>query len=308
MLNNRLGSFVSLCLLTLGSSASSAKAEPFPPGWQLEVNHSGREAGARLAWRLAWHNGSKEAVEVPVDLLERMVPTLERATLGAVHIAMSTQQQLGAAARPTATRKVAPGETLERVGWLGDFFPECQRGCPPGSYTLRFVAHQASDTAPPAVSSLVRHFTLQPPPQLNSVPVHAASAFDIRVVATNTRRAAGRTTLRVTLVNRLEVPVWFPKSPRVVGWAGRTQLADGVEGGFGSVSGHQSNEWGPRDAVLMRPGQRRVIDLPYDFEPGARHMWLSVRLAAPGRFRAEDADLNPFVFQGDIETDEVQVY
>ncbi|HMV66749.1 MAG TPA: hypothetical protein PKA64_07855 [Myxococcota bacterium] len=119
------------------------------PAIRFELSSAAPSSGERVLYRVAWTNDSTAPVRVPADLFDhlrvRTLVELPWEKSGTVYQEGPAEAPEQRPAADIGWQTVAPFTTIERVGDLAQFIPQCRDGCITSDYQIR-----ASLAAPPS--------------------------------------------------------------------------------------------------------------------------------------------------------------
>lgn len=307
----------SLVFVVLFFATSAHAAEPAPAvlppsateGWSFQVYDADAQPGDRIAYRLAWTNMSRRDVRVPADLMSQLAPS------ATYKFRMITAKAVAARAIAAQTKSesvtwlwLRPGESLQQLGELGDFFPACEEGCPQGSYELAIAPAKrhwdglAEDQIDPQPGPLGWKRELELKPQ-SLAPVGPGPGLELKLTKRGIKKD-GTVSVAVTVTNKHPVAVWVPKSMVAVNWAIRTP--DGTARTGSATSGIAA--WTEADGVLLKPGKSHTWSASVDTDPAAAKVWLTAYAAPTHPFSPRVRGLaSRFYFEGTLTSPELEV-
>lgn len=288
-----------------GDSLRFDLADPTPdpgePGW----------------WRLAWTNDRAQAARVPADLLDRLsvkvtvdlLSSSETTVYHSVYVPPGEGAPLPA--DQLTWRGVPAFTTIERIGDLAAWVPECRGGCPPGTYKLEVWLDRQPLTG---LAADQQHPVLPLADATATIDVAVLPLLDPAATSLTVRSAVRKkeaSAIELTLRNESAVAAWYPNEAARIAecdWSwtrGRQPQKLNQRNG---LSGQGT--WGEPEGVLVAPGQaidfRVACDAP-KLPAGLKDVSVVVRVRPAARFLPQKEAESPFWFAGELSSESAPV-
>jgi hypothetical protein len=243
-------------LLVLLITPSLAGVQPI----KFELSETAPSSGDRMYFRAAWTNDSTEPVRVPADLFDhlrvRALVELPWETSGTVYEEGPTEQPGQRLAAELAWRTVPPFTTIERIGDLSEFIPQCRDGCVTGDYQIRATllvpssSGLAVDQQVPEGGKWDYPLVIRPP----VLPIHGADAVRLEVASVQLDKNVATIAVRVNNLGKVDA-YFADTAARLEGcswqWTrgGKTESTTArLQGTPGAIPWHEA------DALLVPAG------------------------------------------------------
>jgi len=299
--------FLSLTLLLIATSAHAGA-----PEWSMKVYDGGALPGDVVPYRFAWTNTSASAVRVPADLFTQLAPS-SAFNAGMIHERGVAPRIVPLATDPASVRwvTVQPGESLQALGTLADYFARCAGGCQRGTYRLeltpaaRHWSALAEDQRDPQPPAFVWQRELQAAPD-TVVPIGPGPGLSVTMHTLG--RGSDGVRVRVSITNKTAVAIWFPRALVTIDWSVRMTFTNAPEAAARDISATSGMAaWSERDAVLVRPGS--AVSWLATVDPGeGTHAFATAFVRATYPFEPAARGLaSPFYFNGTVTSGELQI-
>jgi hypothetical protein len=286
-----------------------ASALARPAGVQVELSDTSPASGDHVYFRVSWANDSSEAVRVPADLLDRLVIRAYvevpwEPNSATTYTEKPAEPASELAASGVAWQTVPAFGTLERIGDLGEFVPQCRDGCSTGDYQV----HASLDAAP--ISGLAgdqvapQGGTWDWPLQIRapSMPVARADAAKLELRGVQISKGVATVDLRVN--NTLEWDAYFPDAEaRIVNCGFSWSKGKKPQTAGGRLGTDSRLPWHESDALLIPKGESADIQVTCDAgkaPEGSKDLAVKVTIRARSPFVPLKRSRTPFWFAGDV--------
>ena len=128
-------------LLLAAPPALATEGEPDEePAWTLKWASPHFSPGDAVWFKVSWTNRSRETVQIPADLFERIDVSVShypstrmaRGKRGKPKFLQKRVKPRGPKANTLTWRTLPPGHAIEYHGRFADELKQCAKGCPPG--------------------------------------------------------------------------------------------------------------------------------------------------------------------------------